>query len=332
MPITRTYTMDEVEHQSGFERRTIAYYVQKRLLPKVGRRGPRTRYPQTFLDRLLFVKMIREKQDHGEIGNLSLKDIRDILERVRPETIADMVKGDEPLPVVDIGASPHPVADDQQPQVVDSGASPAPAVDAEPPKPFVQRVNPRYAGSIGLNGSAVKRMEVLDTMRVATVQPAFDPEASGEFYEVVIDDPGEAPNGISQTAPNEVHHMADSPSVTPQPAAQEPAEPEAVQRPLHYEKAAGDTPPAAADENGEAVDHNGFDAIDPQERLGWSLARLQRVLNVPRRNRGTTESWHRARITPELTISARNLTDNDAHLLDAVARTLKKMLWEAWEE
>jgi hypothetical protein len=69
------------------------------------------------------------------------------------------------------------------------------------------------------------------------------------------------------------------------------------------------------------------------ERLGWALARLQRALtNAPKRNRGNTESWHRARITPELTISARNLPEEQAYLLDNLARILKKLLWEAWDE
>ena len=78
---------------------------------------------------------------------------------------------------------------------------------------------------------------------------------------------------------------------------------------------------------------NGFPDISKHDRLGWSLARLQRALsNVPRRRSGNTESWHRARITPELTISARNLADVDAHLLDSVSRMLKQLLWEAWEE
>ena len=45
----RTYTLDEVEQQTGFDKRTIAYYVQQGLLPKVGRRGPKTRYPQLFV-------------------------------------------------------------------------------------------------------------------------------------------------------------------------------------------------------------------------------------------------------------------------------------------
>ena len=69
------------------------------------------------------------------------------------------------------------------------------------------------------------------------------------------------------------------------------------------------------------------------ERLGWFLARLQRAMTGDRRRRtGTTESWHRAMVTPELTISARNIKDEDAYMLDAVARILKKLLWEAWEE
>ena len=60
-----TYTIDEIEEQTGFDRRTITYYVQQGLLPKVGRRGPRTRYSQLFFDRLQFIRMIRNRQDQG---------------------------------------------------------------------------------------------------------------------------------------------------------------------------------------------------------------------------------------------------------------------------
>ena len=41
-----SYTARELEEETGFDRRTIAYYVQEGLLPRVGRRGPRTRYPE----------------------------------------------------------------------------------------------------------------------------------------------------------------------------------------------------------------------------------------------------------------------------------------------
>ena len=215
--------------------------------------------------------------------------------------------------------------------VVDVGATPEPAADDEPAPAAAEPVNSSHSGGNGSNGSAVARIESMDTMSVAA-RPAFDPEASGEFCEVVIDDPAEFTIGTAPSGPDEVHDMADTPVAQPKFVAQDPVEPEVVQQPLAYQSAPAENPPAAEDEHGTPGEGNGFQNIDPQERLGWSLARLQRVLNVPRRNRGTTESWHRARITPELTISARNLTDNDAHLLDAVARTLKKMLWEAWEE
>ena len=97
----RTYTLDEVEERTGFEKRTIVYYVQEGLLPKVGRRGPRTRYPQAFLDRLLFIKKIRELQDQGAMGSMTLGEIRDLFSRVSEETIADVGAGREPLHVVD---------------------------------------------------------------------------------------------------------------------------------------------------------------------------------------------------------------------------------------
>ena len=71
-----TYTLEEIEKQSGFDRRTIAYYVQEDILPRVGRRGPKTRYSQLFLDRLLFIKRLRDLQDTGKIGPVTLDAFR----------------------------------------------------------------------------------------------------------------------------------------------------------------------------------------------------------------------------------------------------------------
>ena len=102
----RTYTLDEIEERTGFEKRTIVYYVQEGLLPKVGRRGPRTRYPQIFLDRLLFIKKIRELQDTGAMGSMTLSEIREVFSRVSEETIADVAAGREPLHVVDARTAP----------------------------------------------------------------------------------------------------------------------------------------------------------------------------------------------------------------------------------
>ena len=286
-----TYTLDEIVDRTGFGKRTTSYYVQKGLLPKVGRRGPKTRYPQTFLNRLLFIKMMREKQDRGEIGNLTLADLRDLLDRVRPETIADMVNGRESL---------HEVAS------MEIASTPALA----------------------------EQLETVDAAPELPLRQILHDEKS-DVIEVLIDDPGEVSSSVDtevevstlnrdNVAQFEVPHKQDS-----------PAEEEGAQSPLDYQDAAKEDAPEekiGADEQNETKSSNGYADIDPEDRLGWSLARLQKAVDKPRQNRGTTESWHRARITPELTISARSLSDNDAHLLDAVARMLKQMLWQAWQE
>jgi len=101
-----TYTIDEIEEQTGFDRRTITYYVQQGLLPKVGRRGPRTRYSQLFFDRLQFIRMIRDLQDQGAIGSMTLSDFRNLFQSVPEETIADVVGGREAPHVVAQSASP----------------------------------------------------------------------------------------------------------------------------------------------------------------------------------------------------------------------------------
>jgi DNA-binding transcriptional MerR regulator len=102
----QTYTIDEIEEHTGFDRRTIAYYVQLGLLPKVGRRGPRTRYSQLFFDRLQFIKMIRDLQDQGSMGSMTLSDFRDLFQRVPEEIIAEVVIGRESALAVARSAPP----------------------------------------------------------------------------------------------------------------------------------------------------------------------------------------------------------------------------------
>ena len=100
----QTYSIDEIEKHTGFDRRTIAYYVQQGLLPRVGRRGPRTRYSQLFFDRLQFIRMIRDLQDRGAMGTMTLSDFRDLFQSVPEETIAEVVGGRESLDAVDQSA------------------------------------------------------------------------------------------------------------------------------------------------------------------------------------------------------------------------------------
>ena len=88
-----SYTAKELERESGFDRRTIAYYVQEGLLPKVGRRGPRTRYPQLFLDRLRFIRRVREAEEEGDVPPVSLGEMREVFERIPPALIARVAEG-----------------------------------------------------------------------------------------------------------------------------------------------------------------------------------------------------------------------------------------------
>ena len=282
-----TYTLDEIVERTGFDKRTTSYYVQKGLLPKVGRRGPKTRYPQVFLDRLLFIKMIREQQDRGEIGNLTLANIRDLLDQVRPETIGDMVNGRDSLREIDALSAAQAMA------------SPANAADT-PDQPT--RSDQQFVDEFS------------------------------DVIEVLINDmwvdSGSADADANVEPPSPPVPQDEALPAAPAVVEEEPAEAPADNSPKHNEYD-GST---ASESSDDAKPRDGFPKVDEDDRLGWALANLQRAVDVPRRSRGTTESWHRAQITPELTISARNLRDDDAHRLDAVARMLKQMLWSSWEE
>jgi DNA-binding transcriptional MerR regulator len=279
------YTLDEIVERTGFDKRTTSYYVQKGLLPKVGRRGPKTRYPQVFLDRLLFIKMIREQQDRGEIGNLTLANIRDLLDQVRPETISDMVNGRDSLRKIDALNAAQAMA------------PPANTADSpDQPDRSDQHFVDEFSDVIEV---LINDMWVDSGSADADAEPPSPPVPQDE-------DPPAAPAVVEE----------------------EPDEAPADNSPKHNEYD-GST---ASESSDDAKPRDGFPMVDEDDRLGWALANLQRAVDAPRRNRGTTESWHRARITPELTISARNLRDNDAHRLDAVARMLKQMLWSSWEE
>ncbi len=93
----RSFTLEELERETGFERRTIAYYVQENLLPRVGRRGPRSRYPRLVMDRLLFIRRVREAEEDGLIGPVSLKELRLLFESAPPKVIAEVAEGQLPV-------------------------------------------------------------------------------------------------------------------------------------------------------------------------------------------------------------------------------------------
>ena len=92
-----SYTTSELERDTGFGRRTIAYYVQEGLLPRVGRRGPRTRYPELVRDRLLFMRRVREAEAESEIRPVSLSNLRELFEALPRGLVASVAAGKTPI-------------------------------------------------------------------------------------------------------------------------------------------------------------------------------------------------------------------------------------------
>ncbi len=99
-----SYTVADLKKETGFDRRTIAYYVQEGLLPRVGRRGPGTRYPKLVRDRLLFIRRLRDAADEGKMPALLLSDFRQFFKQVSPALVARVA--DRQLAVTDDSVLP----------------------------------------------------------------------------------------------------------------------------------------------------------------------------------------------------------------------------------
>lgn len=102
MPSARSYSLSELVDATGFDRRTIVYYIQSGLVPKVGRRGPHTRYPDECLTRLLFIKGVRSLQAEGQLLTATLAEIRRALAARDTAGIRDLL--DRGLPADELTA------------------------------------------------------------------------------------------------------------------------------------------------------------------------------------------------------------------------------------
>ncbi|MEO8444228.1 MAG: MerR family transcriptional regulator [Gammaproteobacteria bacterium] len=126
MPVTRSYSLAELVEASGFDRRTIVYYIQSGLLPKVGRRGPHTRYPEDCLTRLLFIRGVRKLQSQGQLLTATLAEMRRGLAARDTAAIRQLL--DQGLPVDEVTAL--------------FAAEPAPPPQPRPPEQPVRPVPP----------------------------------------------------------------------------------------------------------------------------------------------------------------------------------------------
>jgi len=249
----RTYTLEEIEKATGFDKRTIAYYVQEGLLPKVGRRGPRTRYSQGYLDRLLFIKKIRNQQDKGRLGNLTLSDIGDMLRYLTEDEIADVVAGRDNLDLSNF-------------ELGDNETMPTMA----PPRRRMSRL--REFRKPGPNP---------EPSTLELIQSSKMDQSSRDGDMPIVLDVDDGPPVLELREVTAEDGVVSSPPIPP----------------------ANPPPPR-------------------RERLGKLLERLAGVAGSHRDRRGS-EHWTRANVTADITVSARNLDDEGAQLLEEIARSLR---------
>lgn len=157
MSSARSYSLSELVDATGFDRRTIVYYIQSGLLPKVGRRGPHTRYPAECLTRLLFIKGVRGLQAEGLLLTATLAEIRRALSARDSAGIRDLLDrglpGDEvtALFAEEIAAEPERPA--PAPLASPEVTEPPPA--PPPPEPVRQPTGDRR--SYGLADAGIRK-------------------------------------------------------------------------------------------------------------------------------------------------------------------------------
>ena len=95
----QTFSIEDLEQETGLDRRRIAYYRQRELLPLVGRLGPKTRYPRRFLDRLLFIKKIQGMREEGRAPDLTLDELKSLMDHIGDEMVGKIASGEEDLKI-----------------------------------------------------------------------------------------------------------------------------------------------------------------------------------------------------------------------------------------
>lgn len=91
------YSLDQLEAETGFNKRKIRYYIQQVIGSGQGTGGRDARYPKSVRDKLLFIVKVQE-----HVSSLRLADIKEIIEGTPDNDIARVADGKEPLEVADI--------------------------------------------------------------------------------------------------------------------------------------------------------------------------------------------------------------------------------------
>jgi len=91
---TRKYTLKELESRTGFGSRSIRNYIDKGLLPGAYSRGRYASYGQEHLDRLLFLRKLKNR------GKLPLDEVRRLLLQLSPHRIKAIAHGKEDIATI----------------------------------------------------------------------------------------------------------------------------------------------------------------------------------------------------------------------------------------
>jgi hypothetical protein len=295
---SRTYSMEELEELTGFNQRTIAYYIQQGLLPKVGRRGRSTRYPHLFVERLRFIQQVRSLQDGGRLGSVTLPRIAAVI-----CYLAGHSADGETLPDLD---------EEQMRDVFED-----PTIEEERFLGLNDDGDEVFA-EFGRNGPSVRAGD-------ETVSIEAEEVANITLDDAVARLKGRDPTSSHRTASRRPHRrsrasvrrerlhsrMADDLSNFEGISALE--EPVAVMRELR----SSPRPLSAA----TAPDRDG-----PSRRIAELVREIERVAERQPLASGGTERWTRVPLTRNMEISIRTLNPRDGELLERLALELKGLL------
>lgn len=326
-----SYTAKELERETGVDRRTIAYYVQEGLLPKVGRRGRRTRYPKLFRDRLLFIQRVRDAEEEGHVSAVSLSDIRKVFERVPPALIAGVADGR-------IAVTPDLVSEPstafrtpgmrqailRERWVGEERATPPARSPPPPAAPPYSPGAPAEEEDLGEDVAGPHEGDVL-AREEEPPEPEPGPYAAEPGPDVA--DPGPYP-------------------AEPGPYLSEPSEAEQVLRSFVQREV--DVPPVYSrlpETEAEAEAHAETDrAAGRRHRVSdltgrhvrgtveaLALARILRELEEVARRRNeesprSRNTWTRIDVSPNLVLSARGIGEEDAELVEWVRRAIRGVM------
>lgn len=307
MSTQRSYALSELVDLTGFDRRTIVYYIQSGLLPKVGRRGPHTRYPDECLSRLLFIKGIRELHAGGQLLTATLAEIGRALSVLDAQGIRDIL--DRGLPSAEIEQ-----------------------LFAEKPA----------AGQAALAPAGARITDTADTLAVSVAVPVTSP-AVGSAAGLV--DPATQPSfsgtsagGASPGGDRRSYGLADASirqrfgsertSTLPTTPLHEDTHPRLPALQMDATGSPSSQPPhiAGSDTSGTALPAAA--SGDDHAELGHLLRELELrpTLNPKRSPPGAPEQWTEIPITSRVYLSIRGLPEEDAVIAESLARLLKRAL------